>query len=407
MQAQRDVGFDLLWLLNAAAFSVQEGRPDMLERLYTLADAKAMKVIIDLPQGGWYGKASADDVIAAVTEAVRDLHRRYGRHTSFYGWYLNYEINPIRPGDTAETAYWRRVWKAISEECHRVAPGSVVTISPFFLLDDTSRRGFIYLTPQQYAEWWGATLKETGIDVIMLQDSGEHLAFFAPGAARNRSGRPLPKRPATREQFWLNVETGEADVRSWEEYLPLEAQRKVPWRFTPIEWLEQKLRLAAKHADHIINWGYFPFMDPHLAEAGGGAVPRRARRPPRHAPRMRPIRSTITASRKKRRPVKCVGMCRTSSGSTARFTNNCPVGCRCGFASSPAWCTVATRYACRWDSIKGDWYILPGRRRSLEKSVVSPADRVGGYSCPICPGLGDKCTSPLFADFRKDRSTSK
>ena len=176
VQSKHDVGFDLLWLLNTAAFPVQEARPDTLERV-PLANAQEMKVTIDLPQGGWYGKASADDVITTVTEVARDLHRRYGHHASFYGWYLNYEINPIRPGDT-QTAYWRRVWKAIAKSAIALRRAPVVTISPFFLLDDTSRRGFIYLTPQQYAQWWGATLKETGIDVIMLQDSGEHLAFF-------------------------------------------------------------------------------------------------------------------------------------------------------------------------------------------------------------------------------------
>ena len=44
----------------------------------------------------------------------------------------------------------------------------------------------------------------------------------------------------------------------------------MPWRFTPIEWLEQKLRLASKYADHIVNWGYFPYMDPHRDEAVDG-----------------------------------------------------------------------------------------------------------------------------------------
>jgi hypothetical protein len=271
VQAQRDVGFDLLWLLNAAAFPAEQGRPDVLERIYALAAAKEMKVIIDLPQGGWYGRTPAEEVIATATEAVRDLHRRLSHHASFHGWYLNYEINPIRPDDTEETAYWRRVWKSITAECHRVAPDSVVTISPFFLLDETSRRGFIYLTPEQYADWWGATLKESGIDVIMLQDSGEHLAFFT---LAQREPFWVATAKAAREagaQFWLNVETGEADVESWEEYLPLEAQRKVPWRFTPIEWLERKLRLAAVHADQIVNWGYFPFMDPHRVEAASTA----------------------------------------------------------------------------------------------------------------------------------------
>ena len=48
-------------------------------------------------------------------------------------------------------------------------------------------------------------------------------------------------------------------------------------------------------------------------------------------------------------------------------------------------------------TIRGDWYIYPGTRRTLEKSVAGPVGRVGGCSYPICPGLGKKCTSPLFA----------
>ncbi len=271
VDAQRDVGFDLLWLLNAAAFPSTPGQPDLLERLYTLADAREMKVIIDLPQGGWYGRAPAAEVIDKVTEAAADLHRRYGHHASFHAWYLNYEINPIRPDDTEETAYWRTVWRGIVDECHRLAPDSLVTISPFFLLDDARHRGFVYLTPQQYADWWDATLRETGIDVIMLQDSGEHLAFFT---LEQREPFWTATRRAAHEagsQFWLNVESGETDVQNWDEFLALEAQRTVKMRFTPMAWLEQKLRRAAPLSDRIINWGYFPFMDPHLGEAAAGA----------------------------------------------------------------------------------------------------------------------------------------
>ena len=49
----------------------------------------------------------------------------------------------------------------------------------------------------------------------------------------------------------------------------------MPWRFTPIDWLEKKLQLAARHGDGIINWGYFPFMDPLATQAdfaGGGPI---------------------------------------------------------------------------------------------------------------------------------------
>ena len=269
MQAQCDVGFDVLWILNTPglldraleAEAAGESK-DVLGIVYDVADAKGMRVIADLPKGGWYGKAEAVDMVATVTDYIRRYHGRYGHHKSFYGWYLNYEINPIDPGDTIESAFWRSAWKAITVECHRVTPDSVVTISPFFLLDDTSRRGFIYLTPEQYASWWGKTLEETGIDILMLQDSGEHLSFFTLEQREPFFAAMAKACHDTGAQFWVNVETGEAHVADWDEFIALSQERKVPWRFTPIDWLEKKLRLAARYGDSIINWGYFPYMDP-------------------------------------------------------------------------------------------------------------------------------------------------
>ncbi|NIA14813.1 MAG: DUF4434 domain-containing protein [Nitrospiraceae bacterium] len=277
IQAQRDVGFDVLWIFNTPALLEQaiKAAPDaadadVLESVYTIADKYGMRVIADLPPGGWYGKAPAKEILDTNTRHIAAYHARYGRHASFWGWYLNYEINPIAPDDVEESAYWRKLWREVVDECHSVAPGSVVTISPFFLLDNERKRGFIYLSPEQYAAWWGKTLEETGIDILMLQDSGEHLSFFtleqrAPFFAAVRDA--CHKAGA---EFWVNVETGEAHVADWDEYLRLSKGKKAPWRFTPIDWLEQKLALAARYGDSIINWGYFPFMDPLMTSQAKG-----------------------------------------------------------------------------------------------------------------------------------------
>ena len=185
IQAQCDIGFDLLWIFNTpglldqaeqAAAATPNG--DFLEMVYAIADAKDMRVIADLPKGGWHGKAPAADMLAINRDYIARYAARYGGHPSFWGWYLNYEINPIAPDDTQQTAFWREVWRDVVQACHNAAPGSVVTISPFFLLDDAGHRGFRYQTPEEYARWWGATMKATGIDILMLQDSGEHLSFF-------------------------------------------------------------------------------------------------------------------------------------------------------------------------------------------------------------------------------------
>ncbi|MBX7257957.1 MAG: DUF4434 domain-containing protein [Candidatus Hydrogenedentes bacterium] len=271
---QRAVGFDILWLLNTPSLfrlaTAPDAKTDPLALIYEIADANAMRVIADLPKGGWYGKTTAEAMASEMRAYAEAFSARYGAHASFHGWYINHEINPIAPDDKEQTTFWRTAWKEAASACHRVAPKSVVTVSPFFMMDSLSRRGFRYQTPEEYASWWGESLKETGIDILMLQDSGaEHLSFFT---VADREPFFAAMRKACDEagaQFWVNVETGEAHVANWEEFIALERENKVPWRFTPIDWLEQKLQLAARYGDGIINWGYFPFMDP----AGGTAKP--------------------------------------------------------------------------------------------------------------------------------------
>lgn len=283
IDAQRAVGFDLLWLLNAPHLMKQASETeargetrDVLRMVHEIADEYGMQVIVDLPKGGWYGKSTAEEMIRPLTEFARQYYARYGKHASFHGWYLNHEINPIAPEDTEQTAFWRTVWHDTVAVCHELAPNAPVTISPFFLLDKDRKRGFVYQSPDEYAAWWGATLRETGIDVLMLQDSGEHLAFFT---LEDRKPFWAAAARACRDagtEFWLNVESGEADVRDWDEYLRLEAEGKVPWRVTPMPWLGQKLCAAAHYATRIVNWGYFPYMDPHPRSGGDRADARSA-----------------------------------------------------------------------------------------------------------------------------------
>ncbi len=271
IQTQKDVGFDVLWLLNTPALvneaikAEEAGHAhDPLGMILDIAAQKDMHAIIDLPQGGWYGKTSADAIIKVAADYVRLIRTRYGKHPALWGWYLNYEINPIKPGDTEESAFWRKVWREEVTLCHETIPNSKVTISPFFLLDSERLRGFVYLSPEQYGDWWGKTLKETGIDILMLQDSGEHLSFFTLEQRRPFFRAAMKACHEAGAQFWVNVETGEAHVANWDEASAVDPARpgNDKWRFTPMDWLDQKLRLAATYGDSIINWGYYPFMDP-------------------------------------------------------------------------------------------------------------------------------------------------
>jgi hypothetical protein len=264
---QCDVGFNLLWILNSPSLfqkALQNdaaGRShDPLAIVFRIADERKMRVLIDLPQEGWYGKAKANDVIDKVGQYCQRFFARYGNHPSFSAWYLNYEINPLAPDQREPSQWWRTVWREETAICHRVAPHAFVSISPFFILD---RKGRIapYVAPAQFGQWWAETLRQTKIDVVMLQDSGaEHLAFFS---LADREPFWTAMRVACRQagaHFWLNVESGELDVANWEAYGQFLAKgRQGIWRATSIDRLAQRLELAGRYAEEIVNWGYFPY----------------------------------------------------------------------------------------------------------------------------------------------------
>lgn len=245
--------------------AAEEKSPDLLETIYTIADKKGMKVISDINVSGGdlYGKLDPGIITDSMKQYIKLYSRRYGQHKSFWGWYLNHEINPIKVADNTQTAFWEEVWKTAVDACHQAKPGSVVTVSPFFLLDKQALRGFEYLQPEEYENWWTLILNKTGIDILMLQDSGaEHLGFFTMDERRPFFQAFKNACQKAGSQFWLNVETGEVNAQNWKEAIEMERNHQRKWVFTPIEHLKQKLNLAAEYTGNMINWGYFPLMNP-------------------------------------------------------------------------------------------------------------------------------------------------
>lgn len=237
-----------------------------LEMIYSIADEMNMKVICDfnLSGGGYYGKYAARDLVSRCDEYIKLYYNSYGHHSSFWGWYINTEINPLTKVNLSKSTFWRELWKGVTASCHKVAPNSKVTIAPFFIMDKEKRRGFSYIEPEEYTDWWYETLKETDIDILMMQDSGaEHLSFFTLGdrevfykafaAACRKAGK----------EFWADIETGEIVANNWDEAISMESSNTQVWRFTPIDWLQEKLELAAQYCTGIVNWGYYPYMDPN------------------------------------------------------------------------------------------------------------------------------------------------
>ena len=155
--------------------------------------------------------------------------------------------------------------------CKRKTPGKRVMLSPFFIVDRDGWLGsFRYATPQEYESFWAELLAQTQIDIVALQDSGEHLSFYT--AEDRRPFLRAMRRACDRadKQFWVNIETGELDVASYEDYARRfgrkthvnDPKTQAFWRLVPPEILQNKIRLAHEFADTAITWGYREYWDP-------------------------------------------------------------------------------------------------------------------------------------------------
>lgn len=244
---------------------------DTIESIYSIADEFGMKVICDINlKGGGLYPGNPEYLAAKAGLDAEAFAEAFGHHSSFWGWYLDNEINPLRESDTEKTRFWRTLWKGIADKCHSVAPGSKVTIAPFFILDKYGKRNvWPYYEPQEYAAWWEKTLKETGIDVLMLQDSGaEHLSIFTLADREPFLSATAQACANAGAEFWVDLESAQVFCKDWDDAMSQERGGRKDWRYTGLEWLKDKLNLAAKYATNIVNWGYYPVMNPLTDNSG-------------------------------------------------------------------------------------------------------------------------------------------
>ena len=259
LDAMEQAGMDTLWLLNTTRLAA-DPKDAFLEEIYSEADRRKWRVIIETSHvGDWYHRWDVPALKEADRRHVENVTRRYSRHPSFYGWYINYEIY-MEWGEKSDKI--RELYRHIGHLTRPATPGAKLTISPFFLADQRQIRGnFRYASPEEYGRWWQETIRDAGIDIVMLQDSGaEHCecvdkttraAFFSAmkGACK-----------ANGAQLWGNVEMVEYRAKSWDEFARRLAEYRAakveyPWSFdmTRNAW---KLNLASRYSTRIVSWGW-------------------------------------------------------------------------------------------------------------------------------------------------------
>ena len=264
------LGMDLLIFTGPhAGVEPTAGQPDPFDALLGEFDRRGMRVYLSTLQGpAWWTVPDPAPEIARATQHIESLERRYGHHASFEGFYIPYECY-VMWGPSAETT--KQLYRRVSAACKQTAPDKRTLISPFFILDSQHLLGdFRWASPDEYETFWTDILRGSDIDTVALQDSGEHLACYtleqrAPFFAAMKSACD-----ATETAFWANVETGELNVASLEDYVArfglrthVNDPKTAPfWRGVPAAKLIEKLAFARRYTRTAITWGYRELVRP-------------------------------------------------------------------------------------------------------------------------------------------------
>ena len=268
LDRQTAIGFDLAWICNTPMALAGSEDASLFLKIMDLCAARKMKVILGTGMSpGWYRAWDIKQELALCAGAIAVISSHLKDHPAFGAWYIPHEI--YMAWDKAD-AYIQQLYPALVERCKQAA-NLPVTVSPFFILDrDHVFGAFRFNEPDEYSDYWAALIRKSGMDVVMLQDSGEHFSYVT-----NDMRRPFfeAMSRACREggaKFWGNVEMGECEFSSKDEYVerhgrvPLSAVKNAPWRAVPIERLRDKLDLASEHGERIVTWGYQEYGRPAL-----------------------------------------------------------------------------------------------------------------------------------------------
>jgi len=260
------------------ANSALQDEPDVMlqatDRLFAACEGTDLHIYLSLYSHPlWYGRWDLDEELTSNRKAVERLAARYAARANFAGWYIPHEIYVMwdRQG-----RYMKQLYAGLSRLCKQVTPGKRVILSPFFILDREGHLGdFRYAEPREYEEFWHDLLAATEIDIVALQDSGEHLSFYTLEARRPFLGAMKRACERAGKTLWINIETGELHAESYADYERKfgrkthvnDPKTAAHWRVVSPDKLRAKVRLAREYADTTITWGYREYWDPMRGEA--------------------------------------------------------------------------------------------------------------------------------------------
>ncbi|MFZ5517645.1 MAG: DUF4434 domain-containing protein [Candidatus Zhuqueibacterota bacterium] len=226
---------------------------DLARLFFEAADQRKMKLFFGIYDSGRYWmendwKKEADINLKFIDE----VWDRYGRHESFYGWYLTHEVSQ------GENSYIQLV-TTIADYCKRITPGKSTLISPYY--HGAKHNAASAISVAQHEKIWREIFREINgyIDICAFQDGHVHFHEL---------------------ETWMQVTRHLADEFGMTMWSNCESfDRDMPIRFLPIDWRKMKAKLVATcpYVEKIITFEFPHFMSPNSLWPSAGNLFRRYR----------------------------------------------------------------------------------------------------------------------------------
>jgi formylglycine-generating enzyme required for sulfatase activity len=224
------------------------GQPDATETILNYADTNGFKVFLGLYLPGWNHDMTGSNFLfeiqgrmAAVAQQAWERYLVGNRHNSFAGWYLPYEpwTGNYQP---AELERLRSFFQGVHASCQAVSGTMPMAISPFI---SSSRP-----PPCQVEQIYSQLLNQSGIDILLLQDSvgaqqweSNIVQRVAPYFQAFQSACQ-----ATGVQLWANLESFKITAGT---FGPCDAAR-----------LRKQFEAAAPFVEDFVTFDFLHYMNP-------------------------------------------------------------------------------------------------------------------------------------------------
>jgi hypothetical protein len=231
-----------------------DGR-DPVEAILAAADALAMTVYLgDAPPTGFSAPADPEEEVASgklLNEYRAQMIRRYEKHPSLVGYYINFECCPDNYGNdpTVPARQSDRLGAHVKDLCPRLR---VIQPVGLYRWRDSKQGAWRQVAPVELERFWRPWIESAEhIDVYMVIDGvGTGLAPLNYTDVNQACVRRLCD--GAGKEMWTDVECAD-----FSDYSSM-----------PMGRLRASIEVAAQHAEQLVTFCYFNYMSPNNGREG-------------------------------------------------------------------------------------------------------------------------------------------